>query len=368
MHADRNEIVAVAEVPFAASGVDRDGVIEPTIVSTALDTLIVRLGITDRSQARVGLTIGPRNAGVGSGPAMISWLKAQAARLRQPFVCSGGLGIAFVPIRAVDQAVKTAFDIGLDLHRVDLAPVAAVRAVGEQIDDVVCLGSGRGWQARMRDFEVLEAMENPQIGVDEPVCIVGPGRSEVVSRYGWIDLSVDLLESGQVDIARMAAATGAAVGVLYESPANLLSGKVIGAPAAAPRPIARAERPVEPGFRPEPTLQLNAVQVPDRRPAGPAGPAVLPPAQTTQRLTGAVHRLPHRSDDGAVATAPAPVHRPVEGRPERNGIAEDDPINLFSPENDESTMLGSRFSSGFVTLLVLLVVVAVGLGAAYLFV
>ena len=157
----------------------------------------------------------------------------------------------------------------------------------------------------------------------------------------------------------------------YESPANLLSGKVIGAPAAAPRPIARAERPPEPGFRPEPTLQLNAVQVPDRRPVGPvgaAGPAVLPPAQTTQRLSGAAQRMPHRAGEGGVATAPAPVHRPAEGRPERNGVAEDDPINLFSPENDESTMLGSRFSSGFVTLLVLLVVVAVGLGAAYLFV
>ncbi len=377
--AEANEIVAVGEVPFAASGVDRDGIIEPSIVSTALDTLVHRLGVTDRSQARVGMTIGPRNAGVGSGPAMIGWLKAQAARLNQPFVCAGGLGVAFVPIRSVDQAVKTAFDIGLDLHRVDLAPVAAVRAIGEQVDHPVCVGSGRGWQARMRDFEVLEAMENQQVGPDDPVCVVAPGGACLINRYGWIDLSIDLLESGRVDAARLATAAGAAVGVIYESPANLLSGKVIGSTTSPSRP-SRTDHPPAAEFRPEPTLQLNAVQVPERRPV----PEAVPPAQTTQRLASSAERgapaaaatvaapapvtapAPPAATPGRVATAPA---RPGRSEWDDDRVAADDPINLFSPETDEAEMLGrSRVPSGFLALLILLAVVAAGLGAAYLYV
>ncbi len=333
--------------------------IEPSVVGVALDTLVVALGVSARSDVRTGLTIGPRNAGVGSGPKMAGWLGAQATRLAQPFVCAGGLGVAFVPIRSIDQAVKTAFDIGLDLHRVDLAPVATARAIGEQVDDLVCVGSGRGWQARMRDFEVLEAMENQQVGADEPVRIVGQNGAYTIARYGWIDVSPDLLHSGQVDVAGLATAVGAAIGVLYESPANLLDGKVIGGAAPAVRHDAR--RPAEPEFRPEPTIQLSAVQVPER--------VTVPPddggGQVTHRLAGSADR-----------SAARPATRPATAATNPSGsgwgedrVTEDDPINLFSPDTDEHDILGrSRFPSGLLAVLVLLTVVAAGLGAAYLFV
>ena len=135
-----------------------DGVIDPSTFGPLLDDLLMKLGVEDRSAVRVGFTIGPRNSGVGSGPAMASWLEAQAVNLGEPMMCSGGLGIAFLPSRAIDAAVKLASGAGVELARIDFAPVATARAIGDQVEDLICIGSGQGWQARMRDFEVLEAM------------------------------------------------------------------------------------------------------------------------------------------------------------------------------------------------------------------
>ncbi len=392
-----SEIVAVGEVPFGPHGIDRDGVIEPSVVAMALDTLLGRLGVGDRSQVRVGLSIGPRNSGVGSGAAMGGWLQSQATTLGQPLVCSGGLGLAFVPIRSVDQAVKTAFDIGVELARVDLAPVAAVRAVGDQVDDLICVGSGRGWQARMRDFEVLEAMENPQVGPEEPISFrTAEGATYTLARYGWVDLSVDLLRSQQVDVGRFATAAGVAVGVLYNSPANLLDGKVInGRLPVTPNPMppdraeARAER----------TLQLGVVQVPEAKEAAPTpavitpeplAPAPLPrrPAATTtgpitRALAASTGQIPRPSP---TSTGPVPrpsptstgqVPRPTPSRSpavesddgwDEAGVSVDDPINLFSPDTDEANILGrGRFPASFLVALAALVVLAGALGLYYLY-
>lgn len=380
-----SEVVAVGEVPFGPHGLDRDGVIEPSVVARAMDAMFARLGIDDRSKVSVGMSIGPRNAGVGSGPAMGGWLQAQATTLGQPLVCSGGLGLAFVPIRAVDQAVKTAFDVGVELSRVDLAPVAAVRAVGDQVDDLICVGSGRGWQARMRDFEVLEAMENHQIGPDDPVSFhSADGGIYTLARYGWVDLSVDLLRSQQVDVGRFATAAGVGVGVLYNSPANLLDGKVVNGRQVVTPPPSPPDR-VE--VRAERTLQLGVIQVPEPQTssAGLTTSAVRTPTPTPSPAnavssSGLRPSEPPASQPAvrrsALATATGPVPRtslpPREaGSPDAewddDRVSHDDPINLFSPDTDEAHMLGrGRFSGSFVLAVAVLLVVAAGLALTYL--
>jgi hypothetical protein len=357
-----NQIVAVGEVPFGPHGLDRDGVIEPSVVARALDALIVRLGIDDRSRTEVGLSIGPRNAGVGSGPAMGGWLQAQATTLGQPLVCSGELGLAFVPIRSIDQAVKTAYDIGLDLTRVDLAPVAASRAVGDQVDDLICVGSGRGWQARMRDYEVLEAMENRQIGPDEPISFhLSDGSTTTLARYGWVDVSVDLLRSEHLDVARLATAAGVAIGVLYGSPANLLDGKVINGHRPAPsRPAQRPSAEARVESRAEETLQLGVVEVAEESMVTSSKVAVAP-------APIAAGPEPRR----AVVTATAPAGSVVASPQPSWGddrVAEDDPINLFSPDTEAANILGRRrFPLGFLLALAVLALLAAGLGLAYLY-
>ena len=236
---ETTELTAAAECAFDPAAICVDGIIDPAIVGPALDVLIHRLGVTDRSVVRVGMTIGPRNAGVGSGPAMTGWLEAQATNLRESMTCSGGLGVAFVPSRSIDAVIKLAQGSGIELVRVDLAPVAGARAIGDQVEDLICLGSGRGWQARMRDFEVLEAMENAEVEVDAPLSISAknaPRRS--IRRYGWVEVSAELDQAQRLEIGQLAAAVGAAIGVAYESPANLLLGHEVRCAAVAEAPPA----------------------------------------------------------------------------------------------------------------------------------
>ena len=404
---DRNEIVGVAEVPYGPAGLDRDGVMDPAVLGRAFETLLFRIGLTDRSQARYAVSIGPRNSGVGSGPAMGQWLEAQAVQLRQPLVCAGGLGVAFAPIRAIDHAVKTAFEIGIELTHLDLAPVAAARAIGDQVDDLICLGSGRGWQARMRDFEVLEAMENPRIGPDEPVYLVGrDGMVRPIGRYGWIDFSIDLQRAGRIDLGRFAMSSGAALGILYSSPTNLLDGRVVGTRALpsglSHAPPDRAGRRQVP-MRADQTLQLGVIDASMIEAAagtdalgGPevarhAGPVSAPGPGSGGGATRAVARaggvaVADLATDGGAGRDPATgadgrfapgmatglVEAPERGRrPDGwDGVhlTEDDPINLFSPDTDEANILGRRrFGLGMIQVLVLLAVLAAVLAAAYRF-
>ena len=239
---ETTELTAAAECAFDPAAICVDGIIDPAIVGPALDVLIHRLGVQDRSAVRVGMTIGPRNAGVGSGPAMAGWLETQATALRESMTCSGGLGVAFVPSRSIDAAIKLAHGSGIDLVRVDLAPVAGARAIGDQVEELICMGSGRGWQARMRDFEVLEAMENVEVEADAPLSIGamnGPSRS--IRRYGWVEVSAELDQAQRLEIGQLAPAVGAAIGVAYESPANLLLGHEVLCKVAHPAPAANGQ-------------------------------------------------------------------------------------------------------------------------------
>ena len=224
----RAELTAVAECELFREGLSAEGIIDVSVVGPVLEDLLTRLKVTDRSRVRIGFSVGPRNSGVGSGPAMAGWLEQQAKNLRENMQCAGGLGVAFVPSRAVDAAIKLSRDGGIDLARLDLAPVAAARAIGTQVDDRICLGSGHGWQARMRDLEVLEAKENLHVGFDDPMTLVDTrGNPRSIERYGWVEMSPGLEQAGGMNMAQMAVAVGVAIGIAYSSPADLLQSKLI---------------------------------------------------------------------------------------------------------------------------------------------
>lgn len=357
---ERGVVMAATEVPLGDLGLDRDGIIDPPIVCGAIEQILVELGIGDRSQIKAGVTVGPRNSGVGSGATMTSWLEAQAAHLHEALTCSGTLGVAFVPSRAVDAAVKVASGMGLDLTRVDLAPVAAARAIGDQVEDLICLGSGRGWQARMRDFEVLEAMESPEVGVEQPLTIVAPdGNTRFISGFGWVDLSDELKRSARYELGNLAPAVGVAIGVAYESPANLLEGKVVGCDRHRPKPagpgdlarttgpvgpgaqarstgpvgprdLARTTGPVAPGLRARTTGPIDPAA--RARSTGPVGPRDL------ARTTGPVGDLARRDRVDSAPTLRLAVTRPPEHRtqpvpaPQRPAASGPEPGRFFDPQ------------------------------------
>ncbi len=210
--------------------VDDDGseIMEPATVAPSVDDLLYQLGIEDRVGLRVGLSIGPKNAGVGSGSSLQAWLEHQSQALRQPLIAAGDLGVAFAPEKAVDAAVAAASEAGLSLSRVDLAPVAAARVLGDEVEDAISIGSGRGWRARLRDFEVLEAMECGEIADDDPLRVIRrDGLAGPISRYSWVEIAPELRRRLHLDLGQLAPSVGAAIGVAYGSPANLLTGRAV---------------------------------------------------------------------------------------------------------------------------------------------
>lgn len=348
------QLTAAAESTFGGDVVAPDGVIDPAVFGPMVDDLLMKLRVRDRSAVRVGVTVGPRNSGVGSGPTMASWLEAQAVNLGESMMCSGGLGIAFVPTRAVDAVVKLASGAGVELVRVDFAPVAAARAIGDQVEDLICIGSGQGWQARMRDFEVLEAMENSDIGIDDPLALLGPnGPPRSIERFGWVEISPQLERSQRLDIGQLAPAVGVAIGVAFESPANLLAGKTI--------PSGLQETIADPALRHLAGYDLS----------GEGADATVrlqprPDPATGDRPEG--RRTPR--------TAPTTKLSPLGGgsRPTTRdpaweaSVDESDPIAMFSPDTEVHHMMGKRDRRLSIDILAgLLVVSAILLLLAYLF-
>ncbi|MEM7272654.1 MAG: hypothetical protein AAF547_06195 [Actinomycetota bacterium] len=360
---------AVAEVPLNGDGVTDEGIVEIQTVGPAIEELLGMLGVEDRSRFRVGFTIGPRHAGVGSGPAMMGWLERQAVNLQENMQCAGGLGIAFVPCRAVDEALKLARDTGIELARIDLAPVAAARAVGAQIDDRMCVGSGHGWQSRMRDFEVLEAMECLEVADDAPLHLVGAdGTARPIPGYGWVELAEDVAARG-VDVGAAATAVGAAIGVAYDSPANLLAGKVVscgtGESALAHNLSHLAAYTVSPDTA-ESTLRLNT----PRPQVDVVAEARREQRDAPETSLAPIRRVAAPQSRSATQTIEPDVDIDVaDGDVETNGqVSSADPINLFSPDTEVQHMMGTRDRRIAIDVVVGLIVLAAIAALIYLYV
>jgi hypothetical protein len=276
---DRHEIVALGTVRLGSGCCDASGSLDPSVAGICLDPLLEQLQVVDRSNVEVGIAIGPRHAGVGSGPAMQSWLEAQALRLGESITVAGDLGVSFAPSRTVDAAAKSIRELGLEPARVDVAPVAAARAYGQQVDGIIRVGSGRGWQARMRNFEVLEAMESADVACDEAMSIEClDGSITRIANFGYTEIDRRVWASVTDNLGSMAVAVGSAIGVAFESSGNLLDGAIVGEPnRVAPRPErpqrregeldestltlrGRQHNPPQPMHRQQ-TLNLNRVEI-----------------------------------------------------------------------------------------------------------
>ena len=222
---DARNIVGAAECPVLA--VDDAVTLDPASIGPALDEVLFRLQVDDRTEHLAGVTIGPPRAGVGSGPALPAWLEHRARQLGENMVCAGKLGISFCPQRALDAAIMICEQANITVSRIDFAPVAAARML-EPGTDTVTLGSGRGWRARLRDDEVLEALENADIASDDPLRVITPdGVAVSVDELHGVTLDSGVGLESDDDVGRLAAAVGSAVGVVDGSSGNLLDGDTV---------------------------------------------------------------------------------------------------------------------------------------------
>lgn len=221
-------ITAVAEAEIISPvGHGPRGPFDSALVGPALDELIGLLNINISQPPQVAVSFGPSYAGVGSGPSLPPWLQQQASLLAESLICAGDLGVAFAPRSAVESVGEAVAASGLHLSRLDLAPVAAARVLDMMNVDTLTVGSGRGWQARLRDAEVLEALEVVSVDVDAPLLVIDENNDgQPVSAYFEVGLGANLVIDDP-DLGQYAAAAGAALGLYYSSPADLLTGELI---------------------------------------------------------------------------------------------------------------------------------------------
>lgn len=226
---ESREIVGAAECGvFSTGGGQVGGGVDPRSIGPAVDDVLYQLGVDDRSQVVVAVTIGPDYSGVGSGPALPAWLDHQARQLGENLVCAGDLGVAFCPQRPIDSVIAICEEAELTVARIDLAPVAAARLLAPGSADTVTIGSGHGWRARLRDDEVLEALQNTEIDADQPMAIIAPDGLEIpIDAYHGVTVASALAESYDLNLAQLAPAVGAATGYIDSAPASLLDGKTI---------------------------------------------------------------------------------------------------------------------------------------------
>jgi hypothetical protein len=304
----RLDSAAAAVVSFAELPIDDpwafgpDGSVDPDRIGVPLEDLLDALGALRQPPAAVGISIGPRYSGVGSGPSLRNWLRDQAQRLGQDLVFAGDTGVAFAPCDAVGSVVEAVNYVGLEAARVDLAPVAGSRLLDRPHDTIV-VGSGLGWRARLRDLEVVEALEKEGVGADAPFQMLeADGAVRQLTGYRQVAVSPGLRAAG-FSPGQMAVSVGVALGIVQRSPANLLDGTVVShrpEPAPASDPFGNgpvggntaaasgewADGPGAPGEGPRP--QRGAGPAPAaNRPASSGrprpGPARFEPAGTSQR-------------------------------------------------------------------------------------
>lgn len=334
-------------------------------IGPALHHLIEQLQDRGGSILAAGMAFGPRWSGVGSGPALGQWLEEQAESLGQQFVHAGEEGISFAPLAMVEGARDVCRLVGLGLVRVDLAPVAAARVLTDPDLEVTTLGSGLGWRARLRNLEVVEAIERLQVTDDAPFVVRNAmGVLEPVRSFRRISVPPELLVRG-FDAAQMAVAVGAAVGVANRSPGDLLHGQMVGpAPASDPAPLPVGPSPSTTGSVPiGPTTSIS--HAPPRPPRLPVPGSDRPPPNRfdTERKGDARGRGARNGDARGDDTRKGGGHRnePVEQQVGRWSVlsTDSDPVQLFGPDPEQAQELARP--EGNTRTIVTVVVAAVAL-------
>lgn len=346
LNRESRTVVAAAECPVipTTNGIGLD----PAAVGPVLDDVMFQLRVDDRSRYLAGVSIGPERAGVGSGPALPGWLEHRARQLGENMICAGKLGIAFCPQRPLDTAIMICEQANITVTRIDFAPVAAARILESGIDTTT-LGSGRGWRSRLRDDEVLEALESPAINVDQPLSLVAPdGVSVSVESYRGASIDPNLTAEFELNLGQLAPAVGVALGVIDGSAGNLLDGETVRGRMphpGSPGPGVGAGPGL--GFDQEggqPTVDLVRPQVVDggaRSVIRQSGTVVEPPAGMVP---------PGRDNFDGTRQAGLEVHP-------------DDPIRGFSPDPEAERSLHHE-GRGMAAVVIALVLLSVAIAIA----
>ncbi len=230
----------VVERPIVKGGGPRDPIEEESSTRAAIEGGIERLGLTSRMPLLVGVTIGFPHCGVGSGPALREWLADLSLELGEPIVFVGQHGVSYAPAHCIDFVRRVFEPTHLHIDRLELAPVAASRALESLRSRAVTLGSGVAWSARILDRDVLEAFEIIDGAFDEVLHVVANGVGNPIDHIEGVYVDEMMCRNRGLSVGVMAPAVGVAVALHEPTQSNLLDGQYLSGPT--PRQAVRQPR------------------------------------------------------------------------------------------------------------------------------
>lgn len=221
-------VLNIVERPIAKAGGPRDPIEEEASTRQAIEEGLDRLSVDGSSQLRVGVTIGFRNCGVGSGPALEGWLISLSEEIDQPIISTDGDGVSYCPSQWLAFTRQVLEPTVVSANSILLAPVAASRVLGPVQSVSMKLGSGIAWSARILNNQVLEAFETLDGALDEPIHLLVDNDAQLVTSLTGVEIDQELCRNRGISEAALAPCVGAAVSLLDVDGANLLDGSPVG--------------------------------------------------------------------------------------------------------------------------------------------
>jgi hypothetical protein len=160
--------------------------------------------------------------------------------LDEPVYYTGSNGISYAPASCVDFVQRVFEPTGLNLSRVELAPVAASRVLRSVRSGAISVGSGVAWSARLLNNQVLEAFETVDGGFDDELQVLINGIGQPINSLDGFEIDPSFGPNRGLSAAALAPSVGVAVGLLDPEEPNLLTARSTRATeAAADAPLAR---------------------------------------------------------------------------------------------------------------------------------
>lgn len=220
-----NKVRDAIERPIEKAGGPRDPIEQEFSTRSAIEAGLDRLDVIDVTSMAAGATIGFPNCGVGSGPALREWLQSLSEDLDEPVLYTGSGGVSYVPASCIDFVRRVFEPTGIDLGRVELAPVAAARVLQSVRSGAISLGSGVAWSARLLNNQVLEAFETVDGGFDDELQVMINSIGQPITSLDGYEVDPSFGPNRGLTAAALAPSIGVAVALLDPEGPNLLEAR-----------------------------------------------------------------------------------------------------------------------------------------------
>ncbi len=163
----------------------------------------------------VGVSVGSRFSGVGSGPEMHGWLDSLEAKIGQKVARVGtpNSGISYAPLLYIQEVKSLFVDVVNSVSLVEVAPISVARVLGYSMKASYEFSSSVAWRARVHSGVVLEAVASRHGSSTSFVQVTSTdGVARPIANLSGYYLDEKILAQHSLTLSKLAVSLGAAIG------------------------------------------------------------------------------------------------------------------------------------------------------------